>query len=91
MPANPPENMPRITPNLFYDDLAAALEFLGKAFGFETRMSMPGPDGSIMHAEMELKDGLVMMGCPGPDLCYSGRGLTTVAVVTASSAHETSS
>ncbi len=61
MPANPPENMPRITPNVFYADLAGALEFLGKAFGFETRMSMPGPDGSIMHAEMELHDGVVMI------------------------------
>ncbi len=34
MPANPPENMPRITPNVFYDDLGAALDWLGKAFGF---------------------------------------------------------
>ena len=65
MPANPPVNMPRITPNVFYDDLAAALEFLSKAFGFETRMSMPGPDGSIMHAEMEIHDGVVMMSPTG--------------------------
>ncbi len=65
MPVNPPENMPRITPNLFYDDLAAALEFLGKAFGFETRMSMPGPDGSIMHAEMQIEDGVIMMSPTG--------------------------
>ena len=61
MPANPPENMPRITSNIFYDDLAAALEFLGKAFGFHTRMSLPGTDGSIMHAEMEIHDGVIMM------------------------------
>jgi uncharacterized glyoxalase superfamily protein PhnB len=65
MPANPPVNMPRITPNLFYADLAGALEFLGKAFGFETHMSMPGPGGSIMHAEMELQDGVVMMSPTG--------------------------
>ena len=65
MPQNPPENMPRVTPNLFYDDMAAALEFLGKAFGFETRMSMPGPDGKIMHAEMEIQDGVVMMSPTG--------------------------
>jgi uncharacterized glyoxalase superfamily protein PhnB len=61
MPANPPENMPRITPNIFYDDPAAALEWLAKTFGFETRMSMPGPDGGIMHAEMQVADGVVMM------------------------------
>ncbi len=61
MPANPPENMPRITPNVFYDDLGAALDWLGKAFGFATRMSMPGPDGELVHAEMEFADGVIMM------------------------------
>ena len=61
MPANPPENMPRITPNVFYDDLGAALEWLTKSFGFETRMSMPGPDGAIMHAEMQVADSAIMM------------------------------
>jgi len=61
MPANPPENMPRIASNVFYDDPGAALEWLGKAFGFETRMSMPGPDGSVMHAEMQVLDSMIMM------------------------------
>lgn len=28
---------------------------------------MPGPDGVLMHAEMELSDGVIMMGCPGPE------------------------
>jgi PhnB protein len=67
MPANPPENMPRITPYLYYEDVANALTWLAGAFGFKERMRMPGPDGSIMHAEMELSDGVVMMGRPGPD------------------------
>ena len=61
MPKNPPENMPRITPYLLYEDVGAALEWLGKAFGFSERMRLPGPDGKINHAEMELADGLVMM------------------------------
>ncbi len=61
MPANPPENMPRITPMVIYDDPAAALEWLGKSFGFETRMTMPGPDGAIMHAEMTVVDSVIMM------------------------------
>ena len=61
MPANPPDNMPRITANVFYDDPASALEWLAKAFGFETRMSMPGPDGAIMHAEMQVADSVIMM------------------------------
>jgi uncharacterized glyoxalase superfamily protein PhnB len=67
MPANPPENMPRITAYLLYEDVVAVLEWLTKAFGFRERMRMPGPDGKISHAEMEFADGVVMMGCPGPD------------------------
>ncbi len=61
MPANPPENMPRITPNVVYDDPAAALDWLSKTFGFTQRMAMPGPDGGIMHAEMEIADGVIML------------------------------
>jgi uncharacterized glyoxalase superfamily protein PhnB len=53
--------MPRIAPNVFYDDPAAALDWLAKAFGFELRMSMPGPDGGVMHAEMQVADSVVMM------------------------------
>ena len=61
MVQNPPANMPRLSPNVFYDDPAAALEWLHKSFGFEIRMKMPGPDGSIIHAEMEIGDAVVMM------------------------------
>ena len=66
MPANPPEGMPRITPYLLYEDVAGALEWLSRAFGFRERMRIPGPDGKVGHAEMELADGIIMMGCPGP-------------------------
>lgn len=61
MPTNPPENMPRITPNIFYDDVAAALEWLEKAFAFETRSKIDGEDGSIIHAEMSVVDSVVML------------------------------
>lgn len=67
MPANPPENMPRITPYLLYEDVEAALDWLSEAFGLTERMRMTGPDGKVNHAEMELADGVVMMGCPGPE------------------------
>jgi PhnB protein len=58
---------PRITPYLLYEDLAAALEWLGKAFGLRERLRHAGPDGKPRHAEMELgDDGLILMGQPGP-------------------------
>ena len=67
MPANPPSDMPRVTPYLYYEDLEAALAFLAKAFGFRERLRIPGPDGKVGHAEIELADGLVMLGHPGPE------------------------
>jgi len=67
MPENPPENMPRITPYLLYEDVESMLEWLSAAFGLEERMRLPGPDGRIGHAEMALQDGVVMMGRPGPE------------------------
>ena len=28
---------------------------------------MPGPDGDVIHAELEIADGLIMLGCPASD------------------------
>ena len=67
MPSSPPEGFPRITPYLLYEDCEAALEFLAKAFGFTEDMRVPGPEGKVTHAEMRLKDGVIMMGRPGDD------------------------
>jgi len=64
MPKNPPDNMPRITTYLYYEDVTAALDWLSKAFGFRERLRIPGPDGQIAHAEMELADGVIMLGRP---------------------------
>ncbi len=67
MPKNPPEDTPRITPYLYYEDVEAALAWLAAAFGLRETMRLPGPDGKVAHAEMRLADGLVMMGRPGPE------------------------
>ena len=67
MPENPPDNMPRISAYLLYEDVAGALDWLAKAFGFRERMRLPGPQGQIVHAEMELADGVIMMGNPGDE------------------------
>jgi len=67
MTSNPPAKTPRITPYLLYEDVAAAIDWLTAAFGFRERTRIPGPGGKVAHAEMELADGLVMMGCPGPE------------------------
>lgn len=58
----PPEGWPRISAGLSYEDPAAALEFLSKAFGFEIRASHSDPEVGVVHAELELGDGLIMLG-----------------------------
>ena len=56
-----------ITPYLYYEDVAGALKFLSKAFGFRKHgAQVAGPDGKLSHAAMRLGDDLIMMGCPGP-------------------------
>ena len=51
-----------IFPSLRYRNGTAALEWLGRAFGFEKQMVVPGPEGSIAHAQMKLGPGVIMLG-----------------------------
>jgi uncharacterized glyoxalase superfamily protein PhnB len=56
-----------ITPYLLYEDVAGALKFLTRAFGFQKcGAQMSRPDGKVNHAAMKLGDDLIMMGYPGP-------------------------
>lgn len=49
-------------PALRYTDAHAAIDWLGRAFGFETREIHDGPDGTVAHAEMTFAGGIVMLG-----------------------------
>ena len=56
-----------ITPYLYYEDVAGAVKWLAKAFGFRKHgVQMKGPDGKIHHAAMKLGEDVIMMGYPGP-------------------------
>ena len=59
---SPPEGFPTVCPYLYYRDVAAAIDWLAKVFGFEKRMVMPGPGRTVMHAEMDIGAGVVMLG-----------------------------
>src|SRR5580693_4030397 len=43
-------------------DVKAAVGFYQKAFGFEKRGIMNGPDGKPIHAELRLRDTTLMLG-----------------------------
>ena len=60
---------PTIVPMLSYEDPAAALEWLERAFGFRERGERYTDEhGVITHAEMELGDGgMIMLANPTPD------------------------
>ena len=63
MVANPPEDMPRIIPHLFYDDVGAAIDWLVEAFGFVVRMRMTDDeDGAVVSGQLQVEDSLVMLG-----------------------------
>ncbi len=67
MPTNPPSGYPRISPHLNYEDTGAMMVWLARAFGLVERHSQRGPECQVMHAEMALEEGVVMMGSPGGD------------------------
>ena len=57
-----PEGRPQMSPTLFYDDPAAAIDWLVKAFGFDVQLLIKAPDGAIAHSELTLGDGLIIVG-----------------------------
>jgi uncharacterized glyoxalase superfamily protein PhnB len=57
-----PKNWPRISSSLFYDDPAQAIDWLGRAFGFELRLKVEGDDGMILHSELTFGEGVIMVG-----------------------------
>jgi uncharacterized glyoxalase superfamily protein PhnB len=43
------------------------MAWLGRAFGFEKTLEVPGPDGTVMHAEMSLGPVVIMPGSASAD------------------------
>lgn len=59
---------PTIVPMLAYEDPAAAIEWLERAFGFRDRGERYTDErGVITHAELELGRGVIMLANPTPE------------------------
>jgi PhnB protein len=58
---------PTVIPMISYEDGIAALDWLGRAFGFRELRRFTEPDGRLSHGEMRAGDGLVMLASPTPD------------------------
>lgn len=62
MAVNPiPEGYPRVSPYLYVNGANEALDFYAKVFGAAERARMPGPEGKILHAELEVGDSIIML------------------------------
>ena len=66
-----PDGYHTITPVLTLDHAAEAIEWYKKALGANERSRAVGPDGKIMHAEIQIGDSRIMvndamMGSKGP-------------------------
>jgi PhnB protein len=58
---------PTVMPYLCVDGADDAIAFYTEVLGARERMRMPGPDGRIGHAELEIGDGLVMLADEWPE------------------------
>jgi PhnB protein len=61
-----PEGYHTVTPYLSVKNAGQAIELYKKAFGAVEKERMPGPDGRIMHAEIQVGDSMVMLSEEDP-------------------------
>jgi uncharacterized glyoxalase superfamily protein PhnB len=81
----PPAGWPRIAPGVFYDNAAAAIDWLCEVLGFQLRMKVEADGGRIVHSELTFgndSSNLIMVSssggrsdCPNPPQRMSPRSL----------------
>jgi PhnB protein len=56
-----PEGYPAVSPYLVVDGAARTIEFLAAVFGAVELRRFPGPNGTLMHAEVRIDDSVLML------------------------------
>ncbi len=56
-----------IIPGVRYKNAPAAIEYLCKTFGFTEHLVVPGDNGTIVHAQLRLGTGMIMLGTARDD------------------------
>ena len=67
-----PDGYPRVIPYLHVDGAKAAIDFYTRVLGAKERMTMPGPEGKVGHAELSIGDSLIMLADEFPDMGARG-------------------
>ena len=63
MPVKPiPGGFHTLTPGCAVRNSAQAIDFYKRAFGARERSRFAGPDGTVVHAELEIGDSVFMLG-----------------------------
>jgi uncharacterized glyoxalase superfamily protein PhnB len=62
-----PKGYHTVTPSIFVDGAAKAIDFYKKALEAEEVMRFPGPDGKLMHAEIKIGDSPIMLADEMPE------------------------
>jgi PhnB protein len=57
-----PDGYYSLTPYIIVKGAREAMAYYTKAFGAQELFIMPGPDGSVMHAEMQIGNARLMLG-----------------------------
>jgi uncharacterized glyoxalase superfamily protein PhnB len=61
-----PDNFPRLSSAIVYQDAAKAIEWLCDAFGFELRLKVEDDKGGIIHSELTYGEGVIMVAQEKP-------------------------
>ena len=56
-----PEGFHTVTPHLIFDNTAQAIDWYKKGLGAEEKARAVGPDGKIMHAELQIGNSRIML------------------------------
>ena len=65
-----PKGYHAVTPYLSVQGAAAAISFYKKVFGAKEIMRMPGPRGTIGHAEIQIGDSRIMLADEFPEMNF---------------------
>ena len=66
-----PEGYHSITPQLTCRDAASAIEFYKKVFGAKVLVNMPGPNGKVAHAELQIGDSKLIVSDEFPGMAVA--------------------
>jgi PhnB protein len=67
-PKSIPDGYHSIQPYLMLDNCAEAIAFDARAFGAHERFRMPGKNGRLSHAEIQIGDSVIMMADESPEM-----------------------